>query len=268
VIYTQVSSEFALNFVHKRILRGVGGFLGGGPVGALGGFLDSNGPQQRHLVSRPAPRSFTARPTAYSAAQKASGRSLKFSAAEARNIQQSILGAGDPAAVLARFGASRFQLPSLPSVVSEGCVLPWRRDPRTGECRIFAGSTTGVDPTPVGETVMGQYGPALVPGGKVIDRKICLRGMQLGSDGLCYNKGQIKNSQRLWPRGRQPLLTGGEMRAIGIANVAANRLERTTRRLQKIGMMKKPASRGRRQPAALAVPSHTQHLIASGNPKH
>ncbi len=98
---------------------------------------------------------------------------------------------------------------------------------------------------------MGRYGAALVPGSRIIDRAECIRGMVVGDDGLCYNKSQIKNSERMWPKGRRPLLTGGDMAAISKAARAAGRLERTTKRLQKIGLMKKP-SRGptRRQVAA------------------
>ena len=95
----------------------------------------------------------------------------------------------------------------------------------------------------VGEATMGRYGAALIPGSQIVDRAICLRGMQLGNDGLCYNRGQITNKQRMWPAGRKPLLTGGQMNAISIAARAAKRLEVTTKRLQKMGMMKKPARR-------------------------
>jgi len=90
---------------------------------------------------------------------------------------------------------------------------------------------------------MGRYGAALVPGVHVINRSVCLPGMQLGKDLLCYNKSQITNKQRRWPQGRRPLLTGGDMRAISTAARAASRLERTTKRLQKIGLMKKPPPR-------------------------
>jgi len=98
---------------------------------------------------------------------------------------------------------------------------------------------------------MGRYGAGLVPGSIIIDRAVCLKGMVLGDDGLCYNRAQISNKQREWPRGRRPLLTGGDMRAISIAAAAGARLERTAKRLQKIGLMKKP-NRGptRRQIAA------------------
>jgi len=93
--------------------------------------------------------------------------------------------------------------------------------------------------------VMGRYGAALQPGSKIIDRAVCLRGMVVADDGLCYNRSQIKNSERMWPRGRRPLLTGGDMRAISIASRAADRLTRTAVRLQDIGLIKKPVARKR-----------------------
>jgi len=77
----------------------------------------------------------------------------------------------------------------------------------------------------------------------VIDRAVCLKGMQLGNDGICYNKSQISNKQRQWPAGRKPLLSGGDMRAISIAARAGRRLEGATKRLQRLGMMKKPTAR-------------------------
>jgi len=99
-----------------------------------------------------------------------------------------------------------------------------------------------------GEAVMGRYGAALVPGSKIIDRADCtfggtVRGMILGDDNLCYNRGQISNKQRAWPRGRRPLLTGGDMRAISIASRAARRLTNTAVRLHEIGLIKKPIAR-------------------------
>lgn len=93
---------------------------------------------------------------------------------------------------------------------------------------------------------MGRYGAAMQPGSMMIDRAVCGRKMHLADDGLCYSKSTISNKQRMWPRGRRPLLSGGDMRAIGIAAGAAKRLERTTKRLQSMGMMKKPS--GRRVP--------------------
>ena len=124
------------------------------------------------------------------------------------------------------------------------CKWPRRLDPRTGECRVFIGEESGRDRPRaeregfVGDAVMGQFGAALEPGVMQIERSVCLPGMHLAKDGLCYNKGAITNSQRMWPRGRRPLLTGGDMRAIGIAARAGSKLDRTTKRLRALGMMK------------------------------
>jgi len=109
----------------------------------------------------------------------------------------------------------------------------------------------------VGEAVMGRFGAGLHPGVENIQRSVCLTGMILGEDGLCYNKGQISNSQRMWPRGRRPLLTGGDMRAISIAARAGRRVEATTKRLQGLGMIKKPASR-----RALPRHQHAKEIAA------
>lgn len=100
-----------------------------------------------------------------------------------------------------------------------------------------------------GQARMGRYGAGMVPIAEMIRRMDCtfggtVRGLILGDDGLCYNKGQISNKERKWPRGRRPLLTGGEMRAISTAARAAGRLKRTTGRLEKIGMLKKKKSGG------------------------
>jgi len=140
--------------------------------------------------------------------------------------------------------ARSVSIPSIPDIPSAfPCILPWRIDPDTGDCKIFAGEQVGRDDTPIGEVVMGRYGAGEMPGNMVVNRAICRPGMVVGDDGVCYNKSQIRNSQREWPRGRRPLLTGGDMRAISVASRAGKRLERTTKRLQKIGLMKKAAPR-------------------------
>ena len=96
-----------------------------------------------------------------------------------------------------------------------------------------------------GEAVMGQFGAGLVPNAETVQRTNCnfpgVRGMVLGADGYCYNKSQISNKERMWPKGRRPLLTGGDMGAISKAARAAKRLQATQGRLQKMGMLKKPS---------------------------
>lgn len=115
------------------------------------------------------------------------------------------------------------------------------------------------------EAVMGRYGSAYVGNSRLINRTTCLPGDLVGDDGLCYNRKSLTNKERMWPRGRQPLLTGGEMRAISIASRAAGKFERTQKRLQKMGMIKKPASRrGAASGRVQAGPGPHQHQISSG----
>jgi len=135
------------------------------------------------------------------------------------------------------------------------CPTGMRRDFQSGQCEAAAGQA-------VGEAIMGRYGAGLLPGSIIIDRAVCLKGMQLGDDGVCYNKSQITNKQRAWPAGRKPLLSGGDMRAISIAARAGRRLEGATKRLQRLGMMKKPTSSRRLSRAphpALLVESSVKH---------
>jgi len=128
--------------------------------------------------------------------------------------------------------------PRLVRAADGHCVAPG-----SGHFRAHFGGEGGFGGVPVGEAVMGRYGAGLRPGSIVIDRAVCLKGMQLGDDGICYNRSQITNKQRQWPAGRKPLLSGGDMRAISIAARAGRRLEGATKRLQRLGMMKKPTAR-------------------------
>ena len=137
-----------------------------------------------------------------------------------------------------------------PTVGTVPCVLPYRRAP-DGTCQIFLGDKPGRDDAPVGDAVMGRYGAALQPGSRMIDRAVCLRGMVLGNDGLCYNRRDISNKERMWPRGARPLGTPEEMRAVRIASRFGGRLERTNKRMMKIGLLKSPRRpSSRRRPAA------------------
>jgi len=203
-------------------------FLGGG--GGGGGKSFGRG--------RPTPaRTSTARVTDTSRQQKNLGASLKFG------------GNGDIQTI--SFGGNVVNGTRPP------CDFPLQRNP-DGTCTEPTVDEFG-RPLGVGAAVMGRYGAALEPGVKIIERSVCLPGMQLGNDGLCYNKGAITNRQRQWPRGRRPLLTGGDMRAIGIAARAGSKLDRTTKRLRALGMMKalpKPkAARHQHAKAATGVVS-------------
>jgi len=115
--------------------------------------------------------------------------------------------------------------------------------------RFLPGGETGF----LFDPVLGQYGAGLEPAIRETSTRVCPRGTVLGLDGVCYVKGSIRNDQRAWPRGRRPLLTGGDMRAISIAASAGRKLDRTTKRLRKLGMMKALPSPKRSKSKALVV---------------
>lgn len=97
-----------------------------------------------------------------------------------------------------------------------------------------------------GEAVMGRYGAAIQP--SVIPQQIrrCPKGAVLGNDGLCYNKSQLRRSDRAHIPGRKPLFTGGDLNAISRASRVSKKLQAKQKELQRMGMLPKPAPRGRR----------------------
>jgi len=103
---------------------------------------------------------------------------------------------------------------------------------------------------------MGRFGAGLPPMVEVRQHRECLPGMVLGRDGLCYNKSDIKNKDRAYPKGRRPLGTPGELAALAKAASFGRRMETTVKRMQKIGVLKKPAPR--------RSPPKTTHLLGPG----
>jgi len=232
----------------------------------IGGAIDTGLGIARGFGRRPArpvaPRTTTARPSLAGAQGKELGRDLKFG--------------GDTTLSFPSITESRFRPPRFAGG-NGGGTSPCRSGESARCCQLRNGdfraqaqwqvecgvAGNGAAPTGVGDAVMGQFGAALEPGVMMIERSVCLPGMQLAKDGLCYNKGAITNSQRMWPRGRRPLLTGGDMNAISIASRAGSKLDRTTKRLRALGMMKAlPKGRGAPRPhahakqiAAVSVPS-------------
>jgi len=184
-------------FVHRRIIAGVGGFVTGGPGGAVRGFLQgSRGGGGQPIPSLVAPS-----------------------------------GPCRPGQV--RFGNTCVDLRALP---------PGGDPAFTPAAGVASGMMGGVTP------LMDQ---------QIVRR--CLPGMVLGRDGLCYMKGSIPNKSRMWPKGRRPLGTPGELAALAKAASFGRRMENTVKRMQKIGVLKKP-SRGR----ARARPQ--QRLLGPGGP--
>jgi len=227
-------------FIHKKILGGVSRLAG------IGASIGIPGARAVSTITRAlAPRTETARVTQASQFVKQRAAFLKFPDLGVTDFRFRGNGGGGNGA-------------------PGGCPDPLILAPDghcvargSGHFQQHFGRTEGGAQQPVGDAVMGRYGAALTPGSLIIDRAVCLKGMQLGDDGLCYNKSQISNKQRMWPAGRKPLLSGGDMRAIGIAARAGRRVEGATKRLQRLGMMKKPASR-----RALPPPVHQRLLEA------
>jgi len=135
-----------------------------------------------------------------------------------------------------------------------GCTPPLFRDV-DGQCR-SPGSPADIDVGGGmgGAAVMGRFGAALAPATDMILHRDCLPGMVLGNDNLCYNKGSIRNRDRKWPRGARPLGTPGEMAALRKAASFGRRMETTVKRMQKIGILSKPAPRkAKAQPKLIAA---------------
>ena len=132
----------------------------------------------------------------------------------------------------------------VPATLPQGTVpQPTRVQREFREGLGFAG-----DPA-AGVAVMGRFGAGFEPEVIMTDTRRCGRGAVLGVDGLCYNRRDLRNSDRFWPRGRRPLLTGGEVRAISVASSAAKKLERKQKQLMELGLLKRPTRSRRAAPA-------------------
>jgi len=266
MIHTTDMQGFALSFVHKRIGAAVKGFVTSGfsPTAAAAGFLGGGRmsrppppPPPPRPVSRVVPRATPARRGQFARFRDAGGcvKGTVYDAATdtCRPVATSQVSPARQVAQNLKFSApppSRaIQIMPRP----QNCGFLQKFDPVTQQCVSF--TTPLHPPTPtsvprgaeVGEAVMGRFGAALSPGSRIIDRAVCLPGMVVAVDGLCYDKKVLRNSDRMYPRGRRPLLTGGEMRAISIASRAAGRMTRAAQRLQDIGLIQKPIVRKRRK---------------------
>lgn len=226
-------------FVHKRIFRGikgaVGGLLSGSPLGiiggAVGGFLSPDAPEEV-------------------APQVGCPPGFTFDGRECRPRRSFAPRAERGAAAVLR---------AIPGPLGELAGTAFA-EPRG----VTAAVPAAVGPDQFGNMVMGQFGPALEPAIRDTMTRICPRGSILGTDFLCYNKGEITNRQRAWPRGRRPLLTGGEMRCISIAASAAKKLQKKQKQLISLGMLKRPASRR----APRLAPGHHAHVAHDGGSEH
>jgi len=111
--------------------------------------------------------------------------------------------------------------------------------------------------------VTGQFGAGFEASIVSREMRLCPPKTVLGVDGVCYNRRDLRNDERAWPRGRRPLLTGGEMRAVSTASAAAKKLQRKQKQLQELGLLPKP-QRARRA----LLPGHRATLTHAGATGH
>jgi len=234
-------------FLHKRIIGAVGGFITGGPSGAIAGAIRGGG-GPTHVTQGPVSVGFSFCPPGFRTRTRSG------------SIPDCVDGAGNAVSGNPAFapgstisGGVRREL-APPPRGGGACIFPARRAP-DGSCQIFIGDQPGPDMG--GEVMMGRFGPAMSPDFQPTGRNVCLPGMVLGRDNLCYNargKGSIPNRDRKWPRPTRPLMTGGDVNAVNQAARVAKKLETKIKQLQKIGLLKKPSARKAAAPKRLALP--------------
>ena len=214
-------------FVHRRIIGGISGFLGGGPIGAISGFLSGGRPQvQPTIAPTLAPVTRVACPPG-------------FFETPGGGCQQ-IAPTGRVEVLAAAQDRERRVTETLPTIPMEQ---------RGGN---------GGPPSRFGPMRAGGYAPDV----REQFYRDCGPGAVLAKDGLCYNRRDLRNNERKWPRGRRPLLTGGEVRAISTAASAAKKLQRVQKRLMSLGLLPKPTRRA--APKQLA-PGHHAHVAHDGS---
>jgi len=208
------------NFVHKRIIGAATGFISGGIGGAIGGAITGG----RRRGGAPTPRA---------------------------------------AAPISAQGPSRFGRGITAFAQAQTPCPPGKKRFPDGHCHgKFAaivqhpGGSQGALPfgdafTGTAMTTTGIYSPTV----DLREVRECLPGDILGRDGFCHRKGSIPNKERAYPRGRRPLGTPGEMAALAKAARFGKRMESAVKRMQDIGVLKKP-SKSRRRAVTTAAQHH------------
>lgn len=238
-------------FVHKKVGRaivgGVTGFIGGGPGGAIGGAVGG-------FVGGGAPAA-TVCPPGFdpTAGGGCAPRSAVVKVPGIRGIAQRFLPGGATGfEIRSPFATQPIQVGRQLDVIEPRLFGPPPMiTPSNGRAVMPAGPAAGV-----GQAVVGRFGAGIEPFVRTTQIRDCPRGAVLAVDGLCYNRRDLRNSERFWPRGRRPLLTGGEMRAISTAATAARKLQRKQKDLMDLGLLPKAPARRKKG----AVPGHKATL--------
>jgi len=211
----------SLSFVHKRLFGAARGLLTGGPSGAVIGLLSPGGGSSGRSGSRAVPRG--------------TGEPVPGLPVQAFALPTPVDPCSARGMVIDRTGrcVARAGLSGLGP--GPGLLDPLGLDLGARARELFAPPPVG---PPVGVAMIGSSAVAPFRTTTVIRR--CGRGFVLAIDGLCYDRKTLRKDQRMWPPGRKPLLTGGQLNAIAIAARAAGRIKTQTKRLQKLGMLQKP----------------------------
>jgi len=132
------------------------------------------------------------------------------------------------------------------------CFPPFRRDPLTGSCKIFAGTQSGPDPAPgVGVQVydpgtgLGMMHHPHAPEVVDVRTRRCKRGHVLSWQGMCVSKKEIRNKDRMYPAPRRPLGTSGDLNAVSKAASFGRRLNNNRKRLKRLERDLQKATGGR-----------------------
>ena len=227
------------NFVHRRIIGAVGGFISGGPLGAVSGFVRGGAPS-------PAPGA----PGITAVPMRAACPPGFFETPAGGCQAVAPPAASTLGALRQEIGARAFGGDGRPFRTADEGFLP------TGTAVM-----NGAAAPRFGPTRAGGYAPDV----REQFYRDCGPGAVLAKDGLCYNRRDLRNNERKWPRGRRPLLTGGEMRAISTAASAAKRLQRKQKQLMSLGLLPKPTRKA--APKQLA-PGHHAHVAHDGQSQH
>jgi len=214
------------NFVHGRIIGAIKGGLSGGIGGAIGGAISGGGRRRGGQPTAPGRRFVN--PQRLTKAQRRAQGGL----------------------IPSEFGITAFAntgpCPKGTIMGSGGCVSP--------------SSPRGLAEAG-GAVVMGRFGAGYVPSEDMRLTRECLPGDVLGWDNICYPKGSISNKERKYPRGTRPLGTPGEMAALRKAASFGRRMETTVKRMQKIGVLKKPGRRPAPKQQQLRLPPGSPSII-------
>jgi len=218
---------------HRRILGAAKGFLTGGVTGAIGGaFTGDDRPSRRRGGSPVAQTTVGGRGLRPSdkGGFRPGGRARRAQEQErkARRAARGSVGSCGPGKRRGRGGAC----------VETG-FLPAAGRFFLGPPREASTDMTTTGPRSGREQSMGAYSPMV----ELREHRECFPGDVLGRDGFCYNKSAITNKNRAWPKGRRALGTPGEMAALAKAASFGRRMEGTVKRMQKIGVLKKPSRR-------------------------